>query len=50
MLHEIYARTPIADLVTERAWVQAMLDVESALTTALASMDEIPPQSGAPDR
>ena len=44
MLDSIYAHTPIADLVTERAWVQAMLDVESALTTALASMDEIPPQ------
>jgi 3-carboxy-cis,cis-muconate cycloisomerase len=42
MLDSIYARTPIADLVTERAWVQAMLDVESALTLALASMDEIP--------
>jgi 3-carboxy-cis,cis-muconate cycloisomerase len=44
MLDSIYAHTPIADLVTERSWVQAMLDVESALTTALASMDEIPPQ------
>ena len=44
MLDSIYAHTPIADLVTERAWVQAMLDVESALTTALESMDEIPPQ------
>jgi 3-carboxy-cis,cis-muconate cycloisomerase len=43
MLDSIYAHTPIADLVTERAWVQAMLDVESALTTALQSMDEIPP-------
>jgi 3-carboxy-cis,cis-muconate cycloisomerase len=42
MLDSIYAHTPIADLVTERAWVQAMLDVEAALTTALASMDEIP--------
>jgi 3-carboxy-cis,cis-muconate cycloisomerase len=42
MLDSIYAHTPIADLVTERAWVQAMLDVESALATALASMDEIP--------
>jgi 3-carboxy-cis,cis-muconate cycloisomerase len=44
MLDSIYARTPIADLVTERAWVQAMLDVESALTAALASMGEIPAQ------
>jgi 3-carboxy-cis,cis-muconate cycloisomerase len=44
MLDSIYAHTPIADLVTERAWVQAMLDVESALTTALESMDEIPAQ------
>jgi 3-carboxy-cis,cis-muconate cycloisomerase len=45
MLDSIYAHTPIADLVTERAWVQAMLDVESALTKALASMDEIPAQA-----
>src|SRR6202012_816714 len=45
MLDSIYAHTPIAELVTERAWVQAMLDVESALTTALESMDEIPRQS-----
>ena len=44
MLDSIYAHTPIADLVTERSWVQAMLDVESALATALASMDEIPPE------
>jgi 3-carboxy-cis,cis-muconate cycloisomerase len=43
MLDSIYAHTPIADLVTERAWVQAMLDVEAALTAALASMHEIPP-------
>jgi 3-carboxy-cis,cis-muconate cycloisomerase len=42
MLDSIYAHTPIAELVTERAWVQAMLDVEAALTTALHSMDEIP--------
>jgi len=45
MLDAIYAHTPIADLVTERAWVQAMLDVEAALTSALASMDEVPEQS-----
>jgi 3-carboxy-cis,cis-muconate cycloisomerase len=45
MLDSIYAHTPIADLVTERAWVQAMLDVESALTKALESMDEIPPEA-----
>ena len=45
MLDSIYAHTPIADLVTERAWVQAMLDVEAALTSALASMDEIPGDS-----
>src|SRR5580658_4319644 len=44
MLDSIYAHTPIAGLVTERAWVQAMLDVESALTMALESMDEIPPR------
>jgi 3-carboxy-cis,cis-muconate cycloisomerase len=42
MLDSIYAHTPIADLVTERAWVQAMLDVEAALISALASMDEAP--------
>ena len=45
MLHEIYGRTPIAELLTERAWVQALLDVEAALTTALAAMDEVPEQS-----
>ena len=49
MLDSIYAHTHIADLVTERSWVQAMLDVESALTTALASMDETRP-AGAADR
>src|SRR6202012_5050056 len=42
MLDSIYAHTPIAELVTERAWVQAMLDVEAALTTALHPMDETP--------
>jgi 3-carboxy-cis,cis-muconate cycloisomerase len=47
MLDSIYAHTPIAELVTERAWVQAMLDVEAALTSALASMDEIPAESAA---
>jgi 3-carboxy-cis,cis-muconate cycloisomerase len=47
MLDSIYAHTPIADLVTERAWVQAMLDVEAALTAALASMGEIPGEAAA---
>jgi 3-carboxy-cis,cis-muconate cycloisomerase len=42
MLDSIYAHTPIAELVTERAWVQAMLDVEAAMTLALAAMDEVP--------
>jgi 3-carboxy-cis,cis-muconate cycloisomerase len=42
MLDSLYAHTPIAELVTERAWVQAMLDVEAALVAALAAMDEVP--------
>ncbi|HEX5195009.1 MAG TPA: lyase family protein [Solirubrobacteraceae bacterium] len=47
MLDSIYGHTPIAELVSERAWVQAMLDVEAALASALASMDEVPAASAA---
>src|ERR1700761_1949717 len=47
MADPAHAHTPIAELVSERAWTQALLDVEAALTTALAAMGEVPRESAA---
>src|ERR1700760_2768325 len=43
----VHPHTPIAELVAGRAWVQAMLEVEAALTSALAGMGQVPPESAA---
>ncbi|WP_194836864.1 3-carboxy-cis,cis-muconate cycloisomerase [Nocardia sp. XZ_19_369] len=43
----VLAAGPVAELVADRAWVQAMLDFEAALALASAAVGEIPAEAAA---
>ncbi len=47
MFDAIYARGAVAALCSDRAWLEAMCDVEAATARALASLGEIPDSSAA---
>nr|BFE58085.1 lyase family protein [Dactylosporangium thailandense] len=47
LLSPVSAGTPVEELVSDRAWLQAMLDAEAALARAQARLGTVPPQAAA---
>lgn len=45
MFEPIYARGPVVEELSDRAWVRALLDVEAALAKALGELGEIPEEA-----